>query len=111
MAVVTLLKKVRASGTAAALSLLMFLPAVAAAQGATQPRAADTLEPGDSLEGNYLAAIVAGASRDLGAASVYLREAIKEDPQNNDLTERAFVAFLADGAMPDAFRAADKLIQ
>src|SRR6478752_3895731 len=33
MAVVTLLKKVRASGTAAALSLLMFLPAVAAAQG------------------------------------------------------------------------------
>ena len=72
MAVVTFLKKVRASGTAAALSLLMFLPAVAAAQGATQPRAADTLEPGDSLEGNYLAAIVAGASRDLGAASVYL---------------------------------------
>jgi tetratricopeptide (TPR) repeat protein len=111
MAVVTLLKKVRASGTAAALSLLMFLPAVAAAQGATQPRTADTLEPGDSLEGNYLAAIVAGASRDLGAASVYLREAIKEDPQNNDLTERAFVAFLADGAMQDAFRAADKLIQ
>ena len=111
MAVVTLLKKVRASGTAAALSLLMFLPAVAAAQGATQARTADTLEPGDSLEGNYLAAIVAGASRDLGAASVYLREAIKEDPQNNDLTERAFVAFLADGAMPDAFRAADKLIQ
>ena len=111
MAVVTLLKKVRASGTAAALSVLMFLPAVAVAQGATQPRAADTLEPGDSLEGNYLAAIVAGASRDLGAASVYLREAIKEDPQNNDLTERAFVAFLADGAMPDAFRAADKLIQ
>ncbi len=107
----TLLKKVRASGTAAALSLLMFLPAVAVAQGATQPRAADSLEPGDSLEGNYLAAIVAGASRDLGAASVYLREAIKEDPQNNDLTERAFVAFLADGAMPDAFRAADKLIQ
>ncbi|MCO5092370.1 tetratricopeptide repeat protein [Bosea sp. (in: a-proteobacteria)] len=107
----TLLKKVRASGTAAALSLLLFLPAMAAAQGATQARAADSLEPGDSLEGNYLAAIVAGASRDLGAASVYLREAIKEDPQNNDLTERAFVAFLADGAMQDAFRAADKLIQ
>jgi tetratricopeptide (TPR) repeat protein len=111
MAVVMFLKKVRASGTAAALSLLLFLPAMAAAQGATQPRAADSLEPGDSLEGNYLAAIVAGASRDLGAASVYLREAIKEDPQNNDLTERAFVAFLADGAMQDAFRAADKLIQ
>ena len=111
MAVVTFLKKVRASGTAAALSLLMVLPVAAAAQGATAPRAADSLEPADSLEGNYLAAIVAGASRDLGAASVYLREAVRDDPQNNELLERAFVAFLADGAMPDAFRAADRLIQ
>ncbi|MCU4179033.1 tetratricopeptide repeat protein [Bosea sp. BH3] len=109
MAVVTLVKKLRASGTAAALSLLMVLPV--AAQGATAPRSADSLEPADSLEGNYLAAIVAGASRDLGAASVYLREAVREDPGNNDLLERAFVAFLADGAMPDAFRAADRLIQ
>lgn len=110
MAVVTFLKKVRASGTAAALSLVLVLPVAAAAQGAT-PRASESLEPGDTLEGNYLAAIVAGASRDLGAASVYLREAVKEDPQNNDLLERAFVAFLADGSMPDAFRAADRLIR
>ncbi len=110
MAVVTFMKKVRASGTAAALSLVLALPVAAAAQGAT-PRAAESLEPADTLEGNYLAAIVAGASRDLGAASVYLREAIKEDPQNNDLLERAFVAFLADGSMPDAFRAADRLIR
>jgi len=109
MAVVTFVKKLRASGTAAALSLLMVLPV--AAQGATAPRSTDTLEPADSLEGNYLAAIVAGASRDLGAASVYLREAVREDPGNNDLLERAFVAFLADGSMPDAFRAADRLIQ
>ena len=111
MAVVTFLKKLRASGTAAALSLLMVVPVTAVAQGATAPRSADSLEPADSLEGNYLAAIVAGASRDLGAASVYLREAVREDPGNNDLLERAFVAFLADGSMPDAFRAADRLIQ
>ncbi len=89
----------------------MIVPVSAVAQGATAPRTADSLEPADSLEGNYLAAIVAGASRDLGAASVYLREAVREDPGNNDLLERAFVAFLADGAMPDAFRAADRLIQ
>ncbi|SIQ06589.1 MAG: tetratricopeptide repeat protein [Bosea sp. (in: a-proteobacteria)] len=110
MAIVTFLKKVRASGTAAALSLILSFPVAAAAQGAT-PRSSEGLEPGDSLEGNYLAAIVAGAGRDLGAASVYLREAVKEDPQNNDLLERAFVAFLADGSMPDAFRAADRLIR
>lgn len=95
----------------AALALLLAVPAGAVAQGATPGRTTDRLEPADSLEGNYLAAIVAGAGRDLGAASVYLREAIKGDPQNNDLLERAFVAFMADGAMPDAFRAADRLIK
>ncbi len=110
MAVVVFGMKSRGPITAAALALLLALPVGAAAQGAT-PRTNDQLDTAESLEGNYLAAIVAGAGRDLGAASVYLREAIKGDPQNNDLLERAFVAFLADGAMPDAFRAADKLIQ
>ncbi|TCR61106.1 tetratricopeptide repeat protein [Bosea sp. BK604] len=93
-----------------ALALLIALNVGASAQ-ATTTRTTEPLEPADSLEGNYLAAIVAGAGRDLGAASVYLREAIKGDPQNNDLLERAFVAFLADGSMNDAFRAAEKLIQ
>lgn len=107
----TFFRKVRGAGTAAALALLLTVPVGVAAQGAAPGRAADRLEPADSLEGNYLAAIVAGAGRDLGAASAYLREAIKGDPKNNDLLERAFVAFLADGAMPDAFRAADRLIK
>lgn len=93
-----------------ALSLLIALNVGAAAQ-ATTTRTTEPLEPADSLEGNYLAAIVAGAGRDLGAASIYLREAIKGDPQNSELLERGFVAFLADGSMNDAFRAADKLIQ
>lgn len=110
MAVVVFGMNSRGRVTVAALALLLALPVGAAAQGAT-PRANDQLDTAESLEGNYLAAIVAGAGRDLGAASVYLREAIKGDPQNNDLLERAFVAFLADGAMPDAFRAADRLIQ
>jgi tetratricopeptide (TPR) repeat protein len=102
--------KSRGRVTTAALALLLALPVAAVAQGAT-PRATEPPETAESLEGNYLAAIVAGAGRDLGAASLYLREAIKADPQNNDLLERAFVAFLADGAMPDAFRAADRLAQ
>ena len=110
MAVVVSGMNSRGRVTAAALALLLAVPVGAAAQGAP-PRANEQLDTAESLEGNYLAAIVAGAGRDLGAASVYLREAIKGDPQNNDLLERAFVAFLADGAMPDAFRAADRLIQ
>jgi tetratricopeptide (TPR) repeat protein len=69
----------------------------------------ERFEPADSLEGNYLAAIVAGSARDAGAAATFLREAIKADPRNAELLERAFIAFLADGAMPDAFRAAERL--
>ncbi len=101
----------RGRSMAIAVALLLSLQAGASAQSAAATRPNEQIEPADSLEGNYLAAIVAGASRDLGAASVYLREAIKGDPQNNDLLERGFVAFLADGAMTDAFRAADRLIQ
>lgn len=67
------------------------------------------LEPAESLEGNYLAAIIAGAARDTRAASLYYREALRADPRNLELMERAFVAFLADGAMPDAFRIAERL--
>jgi tetratricopeptide (TPR) repeat protein len=81
------------------------LPALA------QARPVEKFEPAESLEGNYLAAVVAGSARDLGAASIYLREAIKNDPQNSELLERGFVAFLADGAMNETFRAAERLIQ
>jgi tetratricopeptide (TPR) repeat protein len=103
--------KGRGPRTALALAFLLAFQGAAMAQGAVATRTTGQLEPADSLEGNYLAAIVAGAGRDLGAASTYLREAIKGDPQNADLLERGFVAFLADGAMSDAFRAAEKLVQ
>ena len=106
----TVLKTLRGCAVVA-LALALAAPALANAQAATPPRTADQLEPAESLEGNYLAAIVAGSGRDLGAASVYLREAVKGDPKNTELLERAFVAFLADGAMDDAFAAARTLIQ
>ena len=34
---------------------------------------------------------------------------MKADPRNAELLERAFVSLLADGALPDAFRAAERL--
>ena len=67
-------------------------------------------EPADSLEGNYLAAYIAGALRDTAAAASYYRETLKADPRNPELLERAFVSFLADGAMHDAFRLADRVV-
>ncbi len=73
---------------------------------------ADTqrLEPAESLEGNYLAAIIAGASRDTAAAALYFREALRADPRNVELLERAFAVFLADGSMNEAFSAAERLV-
>lgn len=80
--------------------------------GATaSARNAEQYRPADSVEGNYLAGVVAGAAHDAAGASVFLREAIKEDPRNLDLVERGFIAFLADGSMPDAFRAAERLVR
>ena len=82
---------------------LLAAPAIAA----TDPD--ETLKPALSLEGNFLSAYVAGAARDTQAATVFFREAIEEDPRNQELLERAFVAFLANGSMPEAFRAAERL--
>src|SRR4051794_9360305 len=77
---------------------------------AATPDAAEVLEPAESLEGNYLSAYIAGAARDTTAATAFYREAVKADPRNQELMERAFVAFLADGAMPKAFRTAERLV-
>ena len=79
---------------------------------AMQPRESSPLseyEPAESLEGNFLSAYIAGASKDTAAAASYYREAVKGDPRNAELLERAFVSLLADGAMTDAFRAAERL--
>lgn len=111
MAIVMERKNGRVVGAALALALIVAMPGAGLAQGEAAPRTTGPLEPAESLEGNYLAAIVAGAGRDLGAASLYLREAIKGDPRNGELLERGFVAFLADGAMNDAFRAAERLVR
>lgn len=73
------------------------------------PALARSFEIGDSQSGNYLAALVAGAARDTFAASAFFREALRADPNNADLLDRAFVASLANGDMDDAFRFAEQL--
>ncbi len=77
---------------------------------AASPDPTEVIEPADSLEGNFLSAYIAGASRDTAAATTFFREAIKADPRNQELLERGFVAFLADGSMTEAFRTAEKLV-
>ena len=88
------------------------LLAVGAATARADASSADAplVRVGDSEAGNYLAALVAGADRDTTAAAVYFREALRADPRNPDLVERAFAAALADGNVVDGFSLADRLI-
>ena len=62
------------------------------------------VEIGQTQEGNYLSALVASADRDTNAAALYFREALRADPRNVDLIERAFASALADGDAPTASR-------
>ncbi len=81
--------------------------ALAREGGLSVPR---PFEVGTSLSGNYLAAIVAGAERDTLAASTFFREALRDDPSNQDLIDRAFVASLANGNMADSVALAPRVI-
>ena len=71
---------------------------------------ATPFEVGDSPAGNYLAAVIAGSERDTVAAETFFREALRFDPNNKDLIERAFVATVSNGDMRDAFVLAQRLI-
>ena len=59
---------------------------------------ATPFEVGESPAGNYLAAVIAGADRDTVAAATFFREALRFDPRNKELIERAFVAALPTAA-------------
>jgi tetratricopeptide (TPR) repeat protein len=69
-----------------------------------------TIQIGQSPSGNYLAALIASADRDTNASAIFYREALRDDPRNPDLIERAFAAALSDGDAASAFSLADRLI-
>jgi tetratricopeptide (TPR) repeat protein len=70
----------------------------------------ERLEIGDSQPGNYLSALIASADRDTLAAEVYYREALRADPRNPDLLERAFAAALSNGDEPSASSLGERLL-
>jgi tetratricopeptide (TPR) repeat protein len=82
---------------------------LAAQPGLAQAR--NTLGVAETSAGNFLAALAADARNDAGAAAHYFREALRADPRNTALQERAFIAALQDGAMPEAFRLGERLLQ
>jgi len=64
-----------------------------------------------SLSGIYLAARHAGLERDIGAAAAYYRAALRADPKNSELLERAFLSIVADGDVDEAVKLAERLVQ
>ncbi len=65
---------------------------------------------GMSQPGNYLAGLIASADRDTAAAEAYYREALRLDPRNADLIERAFSASLSNGDVTGASALAERLL-
>jgi tetratricopeptide (TPR) repeat protein len=70
----------------------------------------EKFEVGDSQPGNYLSALIASADRDTPAAEVYYREALRADPRNPDLLERAFAAALSNGDESSASSLGERLL-
>src|SRR5215471_17857752 len=66
---------------------------------------------GSTASGSYLAARHAGQQRDAAAAASYYRAALKRDPSNSELLDRAFLSFLVDGEVDEAVKYADRVIQ
>ncbi len=63
-----------------------------------------------TFSGRYLAARIAAADRDTTSASEFFRDALRRDPRNMELVERAFLTYLADGQIDDAAPLAERII-
>ena len=91
------------------------LPATLSAQGTTQTASTGMPSAQElariSTSGSYLAARHAGVQRDAGAAAAYYRAALRGDPKNTELLNRAFVSVLAEGDVDEAVRLADQVLQ
>ena len=89
-----------------AAGLLATLGSASAASEAGSP----AVEIGDTQPGNYLSALIATADRDTLAAEAYYREALRADPRNADLLERAFAAALSNGDEQSATALGERLL-
>ncbi|MBX3552632.1 MAG: tetratricopeptide repeat protein [Pseudolabrys sp.] len=65
---------------------------------------------GITASGSYLAARHAGQQRDAAAAAAYYRSALRTDPKNTELLNRAFLAFLIDGEVDESLKLADRVL-
>jgi tetratricopeptide (TPR) repeat protein len=63
-----------------------------------------------TTSGSYLAARHASVERDAASAATFYRTALRSDPKNNELLDRAFISSLADGDIDEAVKLADRIL-
>ena len=97
------------AGTAFA-ALIAVNPASATAQ--TSERLPSALDlAGLTASGSYLAARHAGQQRDALAAAAYYRSALRRDPKNGELLNRAFLSLLVGGDIDGAVKLAERVVK
>ncbi len=63
-----------------------------------------------TTSGSYLAARHASVERDANSAATFYRSALRTDPKNNELLDRAFISSLADGDIDEAVKLAERVL-
>src|SRR6516165_6938295 len=63
-----------------------------------------------TTSGSYLAARHAGVERDAASAAAFYRSALRTDPKNNELLDRAFISSVADGDVDEAVKLAERIL-
>lgn len=115
----------RLASAVLAATAIAVLPVPASAQNQGQPKlsrpplvsGAEKLVPGGidtrriSPSGSYLAARHASVERDAGAAAAFYRAALRADPKNAELADRAFISSLAEGDIDEAMKLAASVLR
>src|ERR1700752_4529432 len=60
--------------------------------------------------GSYLAARHASVERDASSAAAFYRSALRTDPKNNELLDRAFISSVAEGDIDEAVKLAERIL-
>ena len=88
-------------------ALVAFLAIPPAALSAQTPNAQELAS--FTATGAYLAARHAGQERDAGAAAAFYRDALRRDPNNDELLDRTFLSLLIDGDIDQSVKYADHI--
>src|SRR5207248_5530417 len=63
-----------------------------------------------TTSGSFLATRHASVERDASSAAAFYRSALRTDPKNNELLDRAFISSVAEGDIDEAVKLADRIL-